>query len=268
MNDIDKSILKYRKNGGKPIDCYFKDRYFELSQIKKENNDYHYIHYYPGRIYPYIPRYLLSFLEFRKLDSWTLLDPFAGSGTILLEALINPFSKIKALGVEINPIGRLISKVKTHPFEIHLVSKYMRELEKMYTQNVSAENFIPSYKNIETWFSKQTITKLSKLRSSIENLDAPEDVKDFFWLCFSSIIRKVSKADPYIPPPVLLKLEKYKQTPKYDNLKSHLKITNLDGFLLALLEDSISRDIWRNATESCSLIDSYLGEKQVFSTRD
>lgn len=241
MNSINKLIKEYQKNGNKPINFCFKDAYFELPQIKKENNGYHYIHYYPGRIYPYIPRCLLLLSEFREVDG-VLLDPFAGGGTILLESLINPFAKKRVLGVEINPVGRLISKVKTHPFEIHLASKYMKELNELYTQNVSAKIFIPSYENIEMWFSKQAITKLSKLRFSIEKLDAPKDIKDFFWLCFSSIIRKVSNADPYIPPPVLLKLEKYEQTAKYNKLKMHLKIAE-NPDLWRIFEESVSQNI-------------------------
>jgi len=152
-----------------------------------------------------------------------LLDPFSGSGTILLESLINPFIQREAWGVEINPIARLISKVKITVFDTTVIAKYMKKLYEMYSKAVDVEIFVPAYDNINIWFSKDAINKLAKLKYAIQNLEADKEVKDFFWLCFSSIIRKISKADPYIPPPVILKLEKYKHTSKLDRLKEHLE---------------------------------------------
>ncbi|HDK27437.1 MAG TPA: hypothetical protein ENG48_10190 [Candidatus Atribacteria bacterium] len=214
----------YQNNGRKPINFDFKNAYSPLEDVNSNNNiNHHYIHFYPGRIYPYIPRYILSLPELQTMDG-VLLDPFAGSGTILLEALINPYVQRESWGIEINPIGRLISKVKITVFDISLVPEYMKELHKIYhSKSMNTQEFIPIYDNINIWFSQDAINKLAKLRYAIQNLKIEKDVKDFFWLCFSGIIRKISKADPYIPPPVVLKLEKYKNTPKFNKLKEHLK---------------------------------------------
>ena len=214
----------YQNNGREPIIFDFKDAYSSLEDVNSNNNiNHHYIHFYPGRIYPYIPRYILSLPELQTMDG-VLLDPFAGSGTVLLEALINPYVQRESWGVEINPLGRLISKVKITVFDTSLVPKYMKGLHKIYhSKSMNTEEFIPAYGNINMWFSKDAINKLAKLRYAIQDLEIEEDVKDFFWLCFSNIVRKISKADPYIPPPVVLKLEKYKNTPKFNKLKEHLK---------------------------------------------
>jgi len=223
-NELNRLIKTYQNNGRKPITFHFKRAYNSLLTVNESNNiNYHHLHFYPGRIYPYIPRYLLSLADIREMNG-TLLDPFTGSGTILLESLINPFISREVLGVEINPLGRLISKVKITPFNTSLVPKYLKELHKKYSNSsVNVHALIPTYKNINMWFSKDAISKLAKLKHAIQDLEAEKDIKDFFWLCFSSIIRKVSKADPYIPPPVVLKLEKYRDTPKFDKLKEHLK---------------------------------------------
>jgi len=223
-NELNRLIKTYQNNGRKPITFDFKRAYNSLLTVNESNNiNYHHLHFYPGRIYPYIPRYLLSLADIREMNG-TLLDPFAGSGTILLESLINPFISREVLGVEINPLGRLISKVKITPFNTSLVPKYLKELHKIYSNSsVNIHAFIPIYENINMWFSKDAISKLAKLKYAIQDLEAEKDIKDFFWLCFSSIIRKVSKADPYIPPPVVLKLEKYRDTPKFDKLKEHLE---------------------------------------------
>ena len=122
----------YQNNGRKPINFDFKNAYSPLEDVNSNNNiNHHYIHFYPGRIYPYIPRYILSLPELQTMDG-VLLDPFAGSGTILLEALINPYVQRESWGIEINPIGRLISKVKITVFDISLVPEYMKELHKIY----------------------------------------------------------------------------------------------------------------------------------------
>src|SRR5919206_4901190 len=67
----------------------------------------HSYHPYSAKYIPQIPRYLISNLT-KKND--LVLDNFVGSGTTLVE------SKLlgrKAIGVDINPLACLISKVKT-----------------------------------------------------------------------------------------------------------------------------------------------------------
>lgn len=240
-NELNEFIKTYQNNGKKPIIFDFKKAYNSLLTSNNSNNtNYHYLHFYPGRIYPYIPRYLLALSDIKEMNG-TLLDPFAGSGTILLESLINPFVSREALGVEINPLGRLISKVKITPFNTNLISEYMKELLRIYSNcTTDIHTIIPAYKNIDMWFSMDATNKLAKLKFAIQNLEAERDIKDFFWLCFSSIIRKVSKADPYIPPPVVLKVEKYKNTPKFNKLKEHLERVKSPNLRKIFEEEALS----------------------------
>lgn len=220
---IDKLIKSYQNSRRRPITFDFKEVNNLLLNGNRNNGNninYHYVHLYPGRIYPYIPRYLFSLPEIQNI-SGILIDPFAGSGTILLEWLT--LIQREAWGIEINPLGRLITKVKTTPFDTKLVNRYIKELYKIYSDSVNTDDFVPEYNNINLWFSKDAINKLARLKNAILNLEAETNLKDFFWLCFSNIIRRVSKADPYIPPPVVLKLEKYKGTSKFNLLKEHLE---------------------------------------------
>jgi DNA modification methylase len=224
-HDFDQIIDEDRIKDNKPIPFDFKKASEVLlkNDFGKENRYLHYIHYYPGRIYPYIPLYILSLADFSDLDGY-VLDPFAGSGTILLESIINPVLKRNAFGVEINPIARLISKVKTTVIDFTEIDRLMRELSTLYLRRVDTSDYVPRFDNLNFWFFPHAIKKLSKLKYAIENLNVSVDFKDFFWVCFSSTVRKVSKADPYIPPPVLLKLKKYENNPlKYQKLQNFLK---------------------------------------------
>lgn len=229
---------EYIQKGRAPIIFNFKGASSHLLNDNKDNRYVQYIHYYPGRIFPYIPLYLLSSNDFAHLDGY-LLDPFAGSGTILLESIINPVVKRNSMGVEINPLARLISKVKTTPLYFSKIEQFMQELQSLYKDTINGKDYIPEFKNRELWFSCNAIKKLAKLKYAIENLDASLDYKDFFWVCFSTIIRKIAKADPYIPPPVVLKPEKYINSPrKYERLKIFLKDAE-DPNVWSLFENAV-----------------------------
>lgn len=209
----------------KPIAFDFKEATSYLLPEKdiESNFSYQYIHYYPGRIHPFIPRFIFALGDLAHLDG-VMLDPFAGSGTILLECMLNPVLRRKCYGIEINPVARLISKVKTTAINDQEVGRCLAELRKIFTGVRKSDIDYPAFKNRDLWFTKPALTGLCKLRFSIDVLGASSDIKDFFWVCFSSMIRKVAKADPYIPPPVVLKPEKYRYSPrKYGRLIDFLK---------------------------------------------
>src|SRR5947209_1395898 len=68
----------------------------------------HWIHRYPAKMFHRIPEAILDALP--SDSQLTILDPFCGSGTVLLEGMLRGHSTI---GIDINPIARLISRVKT-----------------------------------------------------------------------------------------------------------------------------------------------------------
>jgi len=50
-NELNRIIKIYQNNGRKPITFDFKEAYNSL--VNENNNiNYHYLHFYPGRIYP------------------------------------------------------------------------------------------------------------------------------------------------------------------------------------------------------------------------
>lgn len=229
------------KSKNRPIDFNFRNVVSTNSQGKNSNNRAHYIHPYPAKIFPYIPTFLLSIPNLCPIDG-IVLDSFCGSGSVLLESIIHPFYKRNAYGVEINPLGRLISKVKTTPLDKDEINKRSKSLLDNIRRNNNKITTFPNFRNIEFWFSPVIIKKLATIKYSLDSLE-DDDYKDFFYLCFSSIIRKVSRADPYIPPPVLLKINKYKNSPdKYKFLRNYVKnIENADVFDLlrkAIVETS------------------------------
>ncbi|MFQ6056141.1 MAG: DNA methyltransferase, partial [Methanosarcinales archaeon] len=67
----------------------------------------HGLHQYPARMIPQIPHQLIP--KFSKTGD-LILDPFSGSGTVLAESIL--YGRY-AIGVDINPLACLISKVKS-----------------------------------------------------------------------------------------------------------------------------------------------------------
>src|SRR3989338_3364487 len=73
----------------------------------------HGFHTYPAMMIPQVAR--RSMQEFGE-GKKTILDPFMGSGTVLVEScLIDGFER--AYGIDINPLALLIAKAKTTPIQ-------------------------------------------------------------------------------------------------------------------------------------------------------
>ena len=69
----------------------------------------HRFHAYPGRCHPHLPQTILGALA-RPGES--VLDPFMGGGTVLVEALLQG---LKATGNDLNPIAGLVGRERARP---------------------------------------------------------------------------------------------------------------------------------------------------------
>jgi len=85
----------------------------DWSWAKRSDVYTHQIHSYPAKLLAYIPIVFLSSSIANAND--IVLDSFAGTSTVGLECLTHDFSPRNYYGVEINPLARLIGKVKTKP---------------------------------------------------------------------------------------------------------------------------------------------------------
>ena len=72
----------------------------------------HNIHSYPAMMIPPISENLLKIIKTYQPNIKNLFDPFAGSGTVLLEGLL---AGMNVRGLDLNPLACLISKAKCTP---------------------------------------------------------------------------------------------------------------------------------------------------------
>lgn len=146
----------------------------------------HGIHTYPAMMIPQIAERLLN--EFGG-NAKTLLDPFCGTGTSLLEANLK---NITAIGCDLNPLARLIARVKTTAIgkkKLHsLLTRIREKIESKGKQNTL---HTPKIKNIDLWFPQQAQKDLSFLLSIIKQ-EQDNDIRRFLLVVFSDTARKCS----------------------------------------------------------------------------
>ncbi len=179
--------------------------------IKSNDQSYltHGIHKFPAKFFPELPRYLV-----RKYSRFgdIVLDPMCGSGTVVLESMLN--DRI-AIGIDIDPIARLITKVKTTPLEPNILTTSAQALlEQIHTLDarVDYNPQIPEFHYRDKWFRSFVLRELAIIHDGIEillsrNMDSPEwrRISQFFRVILSSIIRDMSNADPHCTRTVLRK---------------------------------------------------------------
>lgn len=231
---INKFLFDYKKNR-KPIEISIRDI---VSNLKYSDRSRHFIHNYPAKLLMHIPYFFLNNEILSKPNS-IVLDPFCGSGTVLLESLL---SGRNSVGFDINPLAILISKVKTTNFKESKLFKYKIFIENFYIKNLKVKKI--DCKNLDFWFSKRIISELSNLLYIIKKINNLK-YRSFFLLCFSSCVRKVSFADPKVSVPVKLKKDTYPENHpfrKYTVKKlKQLKSLNVKVEFLKIVEQNISK---------------------------
>ncbi|TAK51891.1 MAG: hypothetical protein EPO24_15600, partial [Bacteroidetes bacterium] len=151
----------------------------------------HCFHPYPAMMIPQIAR---SLIHLYGKEGQTLLDPFCGSGTALVEARIYG---LNSYGIDINPLALLLSRVKTSILDINklkntsikLCNDYLEAVEQISKHGYSVP--IPDFFNLNYWFNPNVTNELAILRTIILRL-RNIFIREFFLVCFSETVRNSS----------------------------------------------------------------------------
>jgi len=150
----------------------------------------HGFHPYPAKYTPQlVNKYLSSFCK----QGYTILDPFCGSGTTVVEGAING---INAVGIDLNPIAYIVSKAKSNHYkesDIQLVDKIIKQIRELNIKT-SFNVQIPDFPNRNHWFQDNVCLELAVLKTKI-NLVENSNVRDLLLCAFSKIIVRVSNQD-------------------------------------------------------------------------
>jgi site-specific DNA-methyltransferase (cytosine-N4-specific) len=244
-----------------------------------ENTSYlsHSLHPYPAKFPPQLPKRIL---QQYAVKGQTILDPFCGSGTTLVEARI---FGLNAIGVDVNGLSVLLSQVKAtslSQMQFSIIESFIEEMqEEIFKWNISGRPKI-KVKEIEGqdhWFQKNVSEEISFLLNKIsEQSDA--EIKNFLKIVLSSIIVRVSNqdsdtrfaaieknvADCYTLEQFCKKAKEYNsrmfEFSKLVNENTDLKVFNADSRDLNFISDN-SIDIIITSPPYANTYDYYLYHK-------
>jgi DNA modification methylase len=154
----------------------------------------HGFHTYPARMHPATAAGLVRALSER--GAATLLDPFCGSGTVLVEAMI---AGRRAVGVDLNPLAVRLAHIKTDPHDarsreavsgtaqsIAAFADGRRERRAGATRRYPPEDVAS--------FDPHVLLELDSLRAGIAQLGRGDSyVREALEMVLSSILVKVSR---------------------------------------------------------------------------
>lgn len=142
---------------------------------------------YPAKMVSDMQGEIISSIK-NEIEIKSIFDPFMGSGTILTESVLLGISEI--YGNDINPLSKLIVKVKTKKINMKKLNRIYDEiLNEIYDEKLIIKNRY--FFNITKWYSIKTIHQLSKIINAIEKIK-DKDIREFFELGFSNLVKEVS----------------------------------------------------------------------------
>ncbi len=234
--EIFENILKKFQQEGTPVFVDFREL---VNSVKFTERATHSIHSYTAKLLSNIPYFFFNNSFFVE-PKYKILDPFCGSGTVLLEAKLaglNPY------GSDANPLARLITSVKCNNFNVETLYIYKNELVNI-LKNRKAESNSTSIKVLDFWFEKHVQSQLKILYNAILTIEEKK-YKEFYLLCFSNCVRKVSNADSRVSVPVRINPNKYSETSKhrtsYQKKLEELKSINVIDKYFEIVEQNIKR---------------------------
>lgn len=148
----------------------------------------HGFHPYPARMVPLIAKRVIEMFATRDDD--IVLDPFCGSGTVLVESMVHNRNSI---GFDINPLAVLIAKAKTTPIDPKKLREKINEIIGEIALDKSTYTPPKGIPNLDYWFKPRVIEMLSKILHHIKRIE-DEDIYNFFATAFSYTVWRVSNA--------------------------------------------------------------------------
>jgi len=209
-------------------------------------------HSYPAMMIPQVARRLIE--KYSKAGDM-LLDPFCGSGSVMVEARL---ARRYSWGIDLNPLAILIARVKTTPINPSVLYHEYYGLIGRIREMPEDEVSLPDFFNLHFWFKEPVIRGLARIKAAINEINTTE-IREFFQVTFSEVVRLSSnsrsgefklfrypqeKLKNYNPAPVRLFTEKV-----------GMSIKRMGDFYRACPTDTWSRVIQADSTKPVEAIE-------------
>ena len=169
----------------------------------------HPFHAYPARLHPATAKHLVEFVGEGAARAQPIVDPFCGSGTVLVEARA---AGLRAIGVDLNPLAVLIARAKTWTVpprrrrELReaghalagaalAAGKAARRASAAPVKQRGPAGFDPNARNrrLARWFAPHVRRELEDLAERLDLMRASDaELADILTACLSAILYKVS----------------------------------------------------------------------------
>lgn len=158
----------------------------------------HGLHKYPAKFIPQLPQWALTYADLG--GKHTVLDPFCGSGTTLVESGLRGCASV---GTDISPLAVVITRAKTARLESKTATKAIQEVLR--TAKMISKGIVPLLKpgseclglhrTWSFWFRPDEMSRLIALREAIiqECGGFDSDLGVFLLACLSSIAKSCSR---------------------------------------------------------------------------
>lgn len=170
--------------------------------INKDNNSTTYythgFHPYPAK---FTPQIVNKYFNLYCQQGFRILDPFCGSGTTLVEGILN---NMHSVGIDLNPIAYIISRAKSSKYSLEELSdlqNFILEFQLKFSDGLFSKKYfynntitIPDFPNRKHWFQENVAYELAVLRRIIDEIKN-EKTRMLLYCAFSKIIVKVSNQD-------------------------------------------------------------------------
>ncbi|MGQ9626201.1 MAG: DNA methyltransferase [Anaerolineae bacterium] len=171
----------------------------------------HNLHAFAAKFPPQLPSLFIHKLT--HPGEW-VLDPMAGSGTTLVEAVL---ASRNAIGIDFDPLAVLIAQVKSKPLNlsrciqvgVEVLQKARQSLHSATDKELSCSYSSQALKFFRYWFEEHTIAELYALMRAIMVVEEA-DIRTFLQVVFSSMIitktgsltraRDLAHSRPHIDP--------------------------------------------------------------------
>ena len=149
----------------------------------------HSYYQYPAMMVPSMQRILLQTVLRLQPRIRKLVDPFAGSGTLIVEGISEG---LNVTAYDINPLAVLLCRAKSEVFQTSTLRDSATCLFTTAAEDTDLTHEV-SFTNKLKWFSESAIIELSRLRRAIRKLPDPS-ARRFFWVALAETVRVSSSS--------------------------------------------------------------------------
>ena len=263
---------------------------YKNQPVNRQSTRYslHCLHEYKGRFNPQVVRAIGNIIGLDK-DAF-VLDPFCGSGTVLLESAHIGWN---AVGLDLNPLAVMIANAKVQLFRLGMekfhqhTQTFLSKIEslvsgvgscegtftarqRLHLQKVGASHQLPSREYLEKWFPQDVLLQFQAILHLIEQLPYT-CIKPALRVCLSNIVREVSFQSPVdlrirrrkdpgenYPALPLFRQEVNNIRKALGNLVSLRKLASDDTHQVAFCQDSRFRNAFVKTTNDLGLFDAVI----------